>query len=301
MTSTTHSSVLLASVSGNALLQERIGTAEAAQAVDRCIKRIQRAVEGFDGRFVRNIGDELMAVFDNLENAFQAALEMQKRIADLPPVSGLKLDLRIGFAYGTVREESGWFTGEAISNVACLADLAKPGQILTNLLVITALPAELRALSHELDAVATNVDGQKMRVFELGAPESTLSASLIFRSSHAHEIDHALLAGAGLCLNYAEEIFLLNDSKPLICMGRDIGSDVLVRDPRASRNHARIERIRGQIVLIDESTNGTYVTFEGKKEFVVCKTRCVLHGQGKICFAASAHSQNADCASFEVF
>ena len=77
-------SVLFADVSGSTRLYEKLGDTEALRAVDRCLKRMERAVEGFRGRIVKNIGDEVMAVFEKADDAFQAATEMQQRITDLP-------------------------------------------------------------------------------------------------------------------------------------------------------------------------------------------------------------------------
>ena len=65
------------------------------RAVDRCMKRMERAVEGFGGRIVKLVGDELMATFALADEAFQAGVEMQLRVADLPPVSGVKLAVRV--------------------------------------------------------------------------------------------------------------------------------------------------------------------------------------------------------------
>ena len=79
--------VLFADVSGSARLHEKLGDAEAARAVDRCMKRMERAIEGFGGRIIRLIGDEIMVSFNSVDEAFQAAVDMQHRVADLPPVS----------------------------------------------------------------------------------------------------------------------------------------------------------------------------------------------------------------------
>jgi hypothetical protein len=49
------------------------------------------------------------------------------------------------------------------------------------------------------------------------------------------------------------------------------------------------------------STNGTFVTLNGQPELVLRKEECVLHGEGVICFAASANSPEADLVKFEQF
>ena len=98
------------------------------RAVDRCMKRMERTVEGFSGRIVRIVGDELMATFPHADEALQAAVEMQQRIADLPPVSGVKLEIRIGFAHGELGEEEGNLSGETVNLAAHLPVSPSPAR-----------------------------------------------------------------------------------------------------------------------------------------------------------------------------
>ncbi len=102
-----------------------------------------------------------------------------------------------------------------------------------------------------------------------------------------------------LCLRYAGQVKLLDRLRPKLLMGRDSGCDVTVRDRRASRHHARIERRGDFFVLSDLSTNGTFVTISGGPELLVRREEFVLRGSGIISFAASASSPGADIAEFE--
>ena len=283
--------VLVADVSGNARLHERLSGGEASRAVDRCLKRMERAVEGFSGRLVRVIGDELMAVFDTADDAFQAAIEMQARVADLPPVSGVKLAIRVGFSYGLICESEANVAGECISVAAHLAGLAKPTQILTSLAARDVLSPALKKATRDLGLSAANGQFPALKTFAVITPEPSGLAT--------KAADTFALTGAFFSLRYAGETILLDGVRQAICMGRNAESDVPVRDRRASRNHARIERRGDRVVLIDTSTNGTFVTFDGKPEFFVRREECVLQGRGVICFAASASSVDADCAQFD--
>ena len=136
--------VLVADVSGKARLHEKLSGGEAARAVDRCLKRMERATGAFGGRLVKVAGDELMAIFETSDEAFQAAIEMQARVADLPPVSGVKLAIRVGFSYGLISENEGKLLGESVSVAAHLAALARPAQVLASLAARNTLSAALR-------------------------------------------------------------------------------------------------------------------------------------------------------------
>ena len=132
-------SVLFADLPGSARLRQKLGDGEAARAVDRCRKRMERAAEVFGGQAIAFADDRLTAVFENADQALQAALQMRERVADLPPVAGIKLAVRAGLAHGTVDEENGSLVGEAADAATQLARQAKPGQLLASPLASAAL------------------------------------------------------------------------------------------------------------------------------------------------------------------
>ena len=272
-------SVLFADVSGSVRLRQKLGDGEASRAVDRCFKRMERAVEVFGGRRVNAAGDRLTAVFNRPDQAFQAALQMQERVADLPPVSGVKLAIRVGFAHGSVSEENGMLSGEAVEAAAKLAKLAKPAQVLTSQQTLSALSPRLQRSTRDLGAAATG-EFAGTSIFELAPPANPT-------------------LGVPLALRYGDAVVVLNDRKRVIVMGRDAECDVAIHDRRASRQHARIELRGERIVLVDYSSNGTYVTLEGQPELFLRGDECVIHGRGVISFASSSSSPDADCATFE--
>ncbi|MFA7292142.1 MAG: adenylate/guanylate cyclase domain-containing protein [Rhodocyclaceae bacterium] len=291
-------SVLFADVSGSTRLYEKLGDTEALYAVDRCIKRMERAVEAFRGRVVKTIGDEVMAVFDTAEAAFQSASEMQQRITDLPPVSGVKLAIRLGFHHGPVIEEKGDFFGDTVNTAARLAGLAKAGQALTSGETVAKLPELLQISTRDLDQMSVKGKAEGLHVFEVlwqEGEELTMKAPSI----HAAGKAAAASPAARLCIRYAGEVMVLDDKRNTLMLGRDASCDLVIRDRRASRNHGKVERRGDKFVLSDISTNGTYVVFNGEPEYFLRREDLVLRGSGRISFAASSESENADIAEFE--
>ena len=67
-----HVCALYADISGSKQLFDRLNEAEAMQAFERCFNRMERAISSFNGRVVKHIGDQLMAVFDTAEDAMRA-------------------------------------------------------------------------------------------------------------------------------------------------------------------------------------------------------------------------------------
>jgi hypothetical protein len=102
-----------------------------------------------------------------------------------------------------------------------------------------------------------------------------------------------------LKLRYGDGRIVLGPERPIATLGRDAKADIVVKDARASRNHGRIERRYDRFVLVDQSTNGTYVTVRGEAEFLLKQEETMLRGRGRISFGHSGVSDD-DCLEFEV-
>jgi len=286
-------SALFMSVFGTSRLFEKLGGGEALHAIDRCMKRVQRGVDGFRGRVVRTTRDDLTALFESPDEACQAALTTQRRVADLPPASGVKLSIRAGFHHGLLVADG---TGGCVSAAEFLAGLARPGQILTTGETQALLSSALQASTRGLDTVAMGGQLEGQQAFEVVWLEPrTPGFRAIVEPAPAKRVER----DARLCVRYAGQVKLLDRIRPNLLLGRDAACDVTVRDRRASRHHARIERRGDEFVLSDLSTNGTFVTISGRPELLIRREEFVLRGSGVIAFAASASSPGADIAEFE--
>jgi class 3 adenylate cyclase len=283
--------VLFADVCGSTRLYEKLGDSEALHAVDRCITRMERATAIYEGRVVKTIGDEVMAIFPSADAAFQAACEMQQRIDALPPVSGLKLTIRVGFHYGSALEGNNDVFGDTVNVAARMVGLAKGGQITTTGETVEQLSALLRQATRELDTLAVKGRSEGVQVFEIVWQES---AELTMR------VAPAAAHPARLLLRHAGIEVQVESEREGLSFGRDAGNDFIIADRRASRSHARIERRIDRYVLIDQSTNGTYVTFDGELEFALKHEEVMLRGQGRIAFGHSSRDSNAEVVEFQV-
>lgn len=291
-------SVLLAGVSGSARLHEKLGAAEAARAVDRCAKRMERAVETFRGKTVEASGDEVMATFDHADKAAQAAVEMLERVADLPPVSGVQLEIRIGLAHGPVTTSAeGRLDGEAVTQAVWLAGHASPGQILTNAATASLLTAALPATIRHRPLDVTDDHAISGGVVELQPSRPSPSIEHHLPADGASPVSGAALR---LKLHYHERFFFFpQGDSGSFQMGRDETCNLVIHDRRASRQHATLVWRGERVVLIDKSTNGTYVTIENEPEQFVRRREFMLRGKGMICFSAPIASADADFVCFE--
>ena len=65
-----------------------------------------------------------------------------------------------------------------------------------------------------------------------------------------------------------------------------------------SRRHARIEQRGEKFVLVDRSSNGTYVTPGHHPEIHLRREELMLHGDGIISFGQSASAPGADVVEY---
>ncbi|MER2543682.1 MAG: adenylate/guanylate cyclase domain-containing protein [Candidatus Accumulibacter phosphatis] len=288
-------SVVFAAVAGSSRLFEKLAGAEALHAVDRCMKRMRRGIDGFHGRIVKTGRDDLTAVFANANDACQAAIAMQRRVADLPPVSGVQLAIQVGFHHGAVIEELGEFLGECVNTAESLARLAGAGQVLTSGTTQVLLSPHQQLSIRPLENRSIAGQPAELQVFEVLWLEHASEPAKAIVEPHAPVQDRELR----LCVRYGHIVKVLDKHRTSLLMGRDTSCEITVRDRRASRNHALIERRGEHFVLTDVSTNGTFVTVNGEQELFLKHEELALHGSGIIAFAAPAGSSGADIAEFE--
>jgi class 3 adenylate cyclase len=287
-------SVLFADICGSSRLYEKLGDAEALRAVERCLHRMERAAEAAKGHIVKTVGDELMVTFDSAEAAVQAAGEIQLRVDALPPVSGISLAIRIGLHHGEVIEENNDVFGDTVNIASRLAELAKAGQVLTTAATVASLSPELRERTRPIESLAVKGKDEEIDVVEVLWNRGDEDLTMRFSAQPPAIRETRLQLRQG-----GQELWLAA-TRPNATFGRDPNADLITRDSRASRSHGRIERRRDKFVLVDESTNGTYVKFHGEPELVLRREEVILRGRGRIAFGHSTDEPGDEVVDFEL-
>jgi len=267
--------VLFADLVGSTQLYESVGDSSAFELVDRCLKELHKAIEDRGGRVVKHTGDGLMAIFAETDKAADAAVGMHQSLRELPLLSGQRLAVRIGFNWGSVIESGDDVFGETVNFAARLMELASPGRALTTAETFQHLTTEWKELLQPLQPRVLRGASRPSELFELKC-EAMGDVTVLHTGQFEIDGEHELK----LYLN--EQALVLNEQCPVVRIGRDATADLRVGDSRASRRHAEIELRGDKFVVVDRSSNGTYVTIDGEKEFMLSREEAVLRGRGHI-------------------
>ena len=282
---------LFADIVGSTRLYERFGDQAAHAAVEGCLERLKQVAGEFEGRTVKTIGDELMAVFPSAERACLAAIEMQWRMEEAPPVEGERIEIRIAFHYGAAVERDGDVFGDSVNVAARLAALAKPRQILTSSQTLDASSPELAASARHLWPIGVKGKAEPVDLFEIlwDSADATATLSAQFTPPRIPQ---------RLRLLYRGKEVVVDPARPSISIGRDEANDVVIDARNASRVHARVEWRRDKFVLVDVSTNGTFVAAEAGDETRLRREEHILDGDGSISFGHSHRGGPRNCVEY---
>lgn len=283
--------ILFADVTDSTAIYELLGDKPAAKAIDACLAVCGAVALRWQGKVVKTIGDEIMAAFPSASTACEAAKAMQAEVGALPANGGVKFAIKIGFHFGHVLEDRDDFWGDGVNTAARLAGLARRGQILTSGASVDKMTPPLRAATRDLDA--HNVKGKQdsVHVFEVVWEEDLDSTQFVTRTRPVETSSRLQLSYPGVKLEFPPGVAVM-------WLGRDAECELVIMERTASRRHARIERHDAQFFLVDDSTNGTYVSIEGEREVWLRREQVLLRGRGIISLGQPA-SGAANAVTFE--
>jgi len=277
--------ILFADVVGSTHIYEVMGDARARDMILMCVDIMRSATELHEGTVIKTIGDEIMATFPTADEALNAASQMQHEIrshAELK-VDGQPINIRIGCHFGPVVLENRDIFGAAVHTANRMTSQAKAGQIMISGSMTQRLAPEWRSSVRQIDVTMLKGKSNEDELFEV-----------LWQKEDATSMLPSLALGGmqkkqkqRLRLHYQGTELLLSDTRPGINIGRAEENDLVIKGNLISRLHARIEFTRNKFMLIDQSTNGTFVLSQSGEESFVRRDSVQLKGEGLIGFGKS--------------
>ncbi|MDR2015225.1 MAG: FHA domain-containing protein [Azoarcus sp.] len=308
--------IFIAEIVGGDRLVTRLGEEETTRAVERCLNRVDLAIAGANGKIVARDRSAAIATFEHCDNGVMAACGAMDRVRKLPPASGTQMQVRIAIHYGKV--ENGM--GEGVEAARLILRACDADQSLASALVVDELKPAVRKFA-SAEAFHDDTQGKlPWPVFTIGAQNTTTVSQASTLSPHPRlrpepsspltsltPPDSARPPAAQqpspsprMRLKHQQSILFSDESRPIILLGRELGNDIVIIDPRASRQHARIERRGESFVLVDESTNGCFVLIEGREEQCLKGAELSLTGSGRFGCGFSSREFENDLVIFEL-
>ena len=273
--------ILFADVVGSTKLYETLGDARARETVQQCLAEMRQATEHYGGAVIKTIGDEVMATFPSADGALDAAHQMQQRITGNPAIAGdgVHVAIRVGCHYGPIMADERDIYGSAVVTANRMTSQAKAGQVLTTASMVDQLGPQWRGMVRQIDVSTPRGQSDEVAVFEvLWQPEEATSMLPSLNLRHAPPP-----VTRRLRLRFQEhEVVLSENGSHSLTMGRADDNDICIKGNLISRLHARIELSKGRFLLVDESTNGTYVQHDDGEESYVRRDSAELAGSGII-------------------
>ena len=284
--------VLFADIVGSTKIFEQLGDQVASQRVNACIDELARITLAHEGIIIKTIGDEIMCRFANTDNAMLAAGEMQRNSSQLAGASEENIALRIGAHFGQYITTENDIAGDAVNVAARLATAAGARRILTSQDTVEQLSRVEKSKTRPYDRITLKGKQDETFIYEYlweMTDVTTISVPVSFDELPIHR----------LSLSHNDKNLTLTSESKTFWIGRHEKNQLVINSNMSSRLHAKIEYQRGKFLLIDESTNGTFVKINDE-EIYIRRESLPLVGHGIISLGETTNSDHGQLIKFNV-
>jgi adenylate cyclase len=158
---------------------------------------------------------------------------------------------------------------------------AKAGQIMTTATMVDRLSPEWRSSVRQIDIATLKGRSSEVALFEVLWQTEDITSMVPEIAITSREREKANKTQR-LRLRYQGQEVLVTDTRANITIGRAEENDLVVKGNLISRLHARVEINRNKFMLVDQSTNGTFVVGKDGEEAFVRRDSMQIRGEGLI-------------------
>jgi len=257
--------ILFADVVGSTQLYDRFGDTKASETVALCLDVMKDATHNYNGTVIKTIGDEVMATFPSVDEAMGAAVMMQSRISAESKQDGrIPVSIRVGCHYGPVVQEQNDIFGAAVHTANRMTSQAKARQIVISGETVEKMSPKLAEQTRQIDVATVRGKMDEVALYELlwNPEEATSMLPTI-------EWENRGRKASRMMLRFRDQSVEVSDRHKSVSIGRADDNDLVIKGNLISRIHAKVELRRGKFMLIDQSTNGTFLqNLQGDETFV---------------------------------
>jgi len=288
--------VLFADICGSTSLYENLGDDLARKLIFQCINIMSDKIFACQGTLIKTIGDEVMATFPSAEAAFHAACSIRAAVENIQSLDGVPLHIRIGFNFGPVIKESNDVFGNTVNVASRVAAITRAGQIMATQAVLDDLPADLRNNMRQILRAELKGKQDRFDLYEVIFEQEDIQSTRIGMPAYRKSQDNM----DEMILRYRGRSIKINKECRSVVLGRDDTCDLVVQNELASRLHINIELRFGRFIIVDQSTNGTYVRFSDGNVAHITREEIYLQGNGSISLGQSFAENPDDVVEFSI-
>ena len=267
--------ILFADVVGSTQLYDKFGDTKASETVARCLDIMKDATSQHGGTVIKTIGDEVMSTFPTVDDAMGAATQMQQQISASD--AEIQVSIRVGCHYGPVVQEQNDIFGAAVHTANRMTSQAKSKQIIISGSTVERLGPEWQAQTRQIDVATVRGRLDEVALFEvLWQPDEATSMLPTI------DWESKTKGATKITLTFRDQTIVVDEKRKGINMGRAEENDLVIKGNLISRIHARVEMRRGKFILIDQSTNGTFLENAQGAETFIRRDSTELTGEGII-------------------
>lgn len=283
--------IMFADVVGSTQLYEKLGDNIAADCVNQCLDHMADFANQHSGTVINTIGDEILCRFVHANDAFRTAVKIQevfsKRVMN---DHNIMLSLRIGIHYGEIVNRDQDVFGDVVNVAARVANIATAKQIITTEETVAQLAPELTHKTRRFDQIRLKGKQDPLTLFEILWEDREITMM-------RPEISD-LQTNQSLHLIYQGLSRKISADSPPFVIGRSPENDLVVDAELVSRVHAYCTYRRGKFILIDQSTNGTFVKSAENQEMYLRREEIPLSGRGVIGLGESTAEDHGQLIQF---
>jgi len=264
--------VMFSDVAGSTALYDKFGDTKAKAIIENCLNLMAEITKQYKGVVIKTIGDEIMSRFPTAEDGINASCDN--------PIA-----VRIGIHAGEAILDDGDVFGDAVNVAARMAGIAKARQIITTEDTYDQLSEDLQEMAREFDTTAVKGKQEQITIYDVVWDEEDDVTRMSFTPSQSS-------ADTEIMVSYLGGNKALNQADMPVIIGRGAKADITIDAPLASRSHVKLEYNRGKFVLVDQSTNGTFVKLNDGKEVYLRREELPLSSHGSISLGEKVNDES---------
>ena len=271
--------ILFADVVGSTQLYDKFGDTKASETVALCLDVMKDATHNYNGTVIKTIGDEVMSTFTTVDDAMGAAVMMQSRISTESRQGGrIPVSIRVGCHFGPVVQEQNDIFGAAVHTANRMTSQAKSRQIVISGETVEKMSPKLQEQTRQIDVATVRGKMDEVALYELlwNPEEATSMLPTIEWENRGRN------KASRMVLTVRDQTVEVSDTRKSVNIGRADDNDLVIKGNLISRIHAKVELRRGKFILVDQSTNGTFLQNVQGEETFVRRDSTELHEEGTI-------------------